>query len=514
MTDPRDALEESPGDSVVADTIFPEQDEPEVRVRRPVTARGVAIVGVRTVAGLVGVGVAAAAIAASALLPIPTISATPASQVVTPVPTAQQLVCPGAVLRLSDETGEGASIPSALGSATVRSGSSSGDVDSAPIEESDASSGGTPSAPTIISTPPDAADPTEVILLSGAQAQQVQVGEVAGLAAADCSVASGDSWLVGGATTVGRTTLLTLTNPTEVPATVDLELFGESGAIPAPGTSGIIVAANGQRVLSLAGFEPDVASPVVHVTSVGGLVAASLQQSIVRGLVPGGVDLIEAASASTTQVIPGVVITDRAGVEALRAGGESYDDVTTTLRLFAPGTEGGAITVNVVPENGVGTGASFSIDIEPGGVVDQPLDEVLAGSYTVTVEGTVPVVAAVRVTSAAGPTSDFAWRAPAPELSDEAQLTVAPGPSPVLHLANPGQAEETVELSSGCGPASSLTVGAGASTLVPVVAGETYSLSGFDRLHAAVSLAGDGTIAGYSAHPPGVGSSPITVYPR
>ena len=44
-------------------------------------------------------------------------------------------------------------------------------------------------------------------------------------------------------------------------ATVDLQLYGPSGLIAAPGTSGIIVAPQGQRVLSLAGFAPGVASP-------------------------------------------------------------------------------------------------------------------------------------------------------------------------------------------------------------------------------------------------------------
>lgn len=513
MTDPRDALEEPTGDSMAADTIFPEQEEPDVRVRRPVTAKGVALAGVRTVAGLAGIAIAATTIAAAALLPIPTIESTAPSQRVVPVPTAQQLVCPGGVLRLSDETGGGATIPSALGSPTVRSRSSAGSVDSTPVEQSDASSGGTASAPTIISTPPDPSDPTESILLSGAQSQQVDAGESVGLAAADCTSATSETWLVGGATTVGRTTLLSLANPTEVPATVDLELFGESGAIPAPGTSGIIVAASGQRVLSLAGFQPEGVSPVVHVTSVGGQVSASLQQSVVRGLTPGGVEVMQGAALSTGVVIPGVLVTDRTAVEALRAGGAAYDDVTTTLRLFAPGEEAGSATVNVVPEGGVGTGASFTLDLQGGIVVDRPLDEVGTGTYTVTIDATVPLVAAVRATSAAGPATDFAWSTAAPELQDTAQVTVAPGPAPVLHLANPGTADVTVELRTLEGTESSAIVPAGASTAVPVVSGETYTLSGFEQLFASVTLAGEGMIAGYPVHPPGVGSSPLTVYP-
>ena len=40
----------------------------------------------------------------------------------------------------------------------------------------------------------------------------------------------------------------------------------------------------------------------------------------------------------------------------------------------------------------------------------------------------------------------------------------------------------------------------------------TYTLSGFDTLYAAVTLAGDGTIARYAVQPAGVGSVPIRVY--
>ena len=40
--------------------------------------------------------------------------------------------------------------------------------------------------------------------------------------------------------------------------------------------SGIVVKAGAQRVIPLAGFAPDVAAPVVHVTASGGQVVAFL----------------------------------------------------------------------------------------------------------------------------------------------------------------------------------------------------------------------------------------------
>lgn len=491
------------------DELFPEQEElPEPRVKRTVTARGAAIAGARVATGLIGLGVAAITIGGSALIPFPTVGSTPPSQVVVPVPTAQQLVCPGAVLRLADETGQGATTSSALGAPTISYDASAGSVDASAFSQSDAATGDTREAPTLISTPPSDSGEAEPPLLSGAQAQLVAEAEYVGLAAASCGVATGDAWLAGGATTVGRTTLLTLSNPTEVPATVDLALYGESGLIAAPGTSGIVVAPRGQRVLSLAGFQPDIVSPVVQVTSRGGRVVANLQQVVVRGLVPGGLDLVGATVPSTENVIPGLVITDPSAVQALLGGGPAFEDVRTMLRLFVPGEEGTAATVRVIPEGGAETGNSFELTLEAGRVVEVPLDELAAGSYTVRVETAVPVVAAVRVTAAAGETADFAWAVAAPLLEGRAQVTIAEGPAPALHLHNPTATQTTVLVGE-----TPVVLPAGGSATVPVEAGTSILLSGFERLYAAVSFAQAGTIAHYTVPPPGASSGPITIYP-
>lgn len=545
MTDVRDIPEEPTGDYAGNDIFFPEQSFPEQSVpeptfsdqnfsdqnfpdqtfpdeeegpsrkRAPLTARGVALLSGRLAAGIIGIGVAGVAIAGAGLLPLPTVGSSAPSQLVTPVPTAQQLVCSGSFLRLSDETGQDATTASAIGRATMSSASSSGSVDAAPLEQSDASTGGTPAAPTLISTPPNPADPTEQILLSGAQVQVVSEGDFVGLTASDCGVASGDIWLAGGSTAVGRTTLLTLSNPTEVPATVNLELFGETGAIAAPGTSGIIVPADGQRVLSLAGFQPDVVSPVVHVTSSGGQVVAELQQAIVRGLVPGGVDIIGATSSPALEsVIPGLQVTNLAGTQQMLSGGESFEDVRTVLRLFAPG-EGDTVTMTIsfVPEDATDTGTSFTAEVETGRVVDIPVEELANGNYTVKVSSPVPAISAARVTSVTGNATDFAWLGGSSPLQERAQFTAVDADSPVLHLANPTDADATVTLTASEGSDLTVTVPAGASAVLPVAPGTSYELGGFDRMFAAVTVAQSGFIARYSVHPPGEGSSSVRVYP-
>lgn len=536
-------MTDAPRGDAPANDPFAEPDDETMNDARPkpLTVRGVAIVGGRIVIGLVGIGVAMVAVVGSSVVALPGIRATPPSIVVTPVPTAQQLVCPGAVLRLADASGKGATTASAIGRATTRFYSSTGSVDSTPLAVTDASTGGTASAPAVISTPPNQSDPTEQLLLSGAQAQTVTDPDYVGLAAADCGVAAGDAWLSGGSTSVGRTTLITLSNPTQVAATVDLALFGENGPISAPGTSGIVVAPDGQRVLSLAGFQPNIVSPVVHVTSTGGQIVAALQESIVRGLVPGGVDIGGAtAGPSLKNIIPGLQIGDPTGLQQLASGGVDFADLGAVLRLFAPGSGSVTTTISLIPEDGKTIGSSFEYSIEAGRVTDIPIGDLEPGSYTVSVVSPVPLIASARVSAAAAPTpsgparppttsapagaptttspgappvaTDFAWLASASELKTRAQLTIAPGPSPVLHLANVTTISATAELAMVGGGTKQVVVPAGSSVLLPVEPGETYQLTGFESLYAAVTLTDGGFIARYTIHPPGTASTPVRVF--
>lgn len=523
MTDPRepvDAGNDVDSDAPIVDALFP-ADEPEPEARRQVTVRGVAIVGGRVVTGIAGIAVAAVVIGAASFVPLPTVTTVPASVMVTPVPTAQQLVCAGAVLRLADDTGQGATIPSPVGSGPVVDyAASAGEVDAVPLEQSDAGTGGTRSAPLIISSPPGDDDDGERVLISGAQAESVSEGDFVGLAAGGCAPVSGDIWLPAGSTAVGRTTLLTLANPTEVAATVNVEIFDVLGKVSAPGSSGIIVPPNGQRVLSVAGFAPGLESPVVHVTSSGGQVVANLQEAIVRGLDAGGVDIVApAAPLANELVVPGVVIANAIGAQQLLSRGADYADVMPVLRLFAPGEGTVEGTLSVIAEDGAATGTALAFDFEAGQAIDVPImgfEHALEdGEYTVRVTTSLPAVGTVRATAVGAQStgdapapSDVGWFAAAPALHERAQVTIADGPSPRLHLHNLAATaasiavgEEVVELPPG------------ASIALDVTAGETLELEGFDALAAAVSFVDGGRLASYPVVPPGTVSTPVLVYP-
>mgnify|MGYP001268921200 CR=1 FL=1 len=494
------------------------------------------VIGARVVTGAVAAGVAAVVVAAVAFLPLPTRSLEPRTVEVLPAPADQLRVCPGAAMRLGDASGAEAGSAFAIGTPSISAGVADGDLERSRLASADAGAAAA-DAPELLSAPSDGA------LVAGAQVQSVEAEGFSGLTAAVCGEPSGSTWLVGGATTVGRTTLLLLANPTDVPSRVSLEIFGEDGPVSAPGMSAIDVPPGGQRVLSLAGFAPGLESPVVHVSARGGRVVASLQQSIVRGLDSTGVETIGAgADPAESLVVPGVRIVDALGT--VRASGlADWADVAPVVRVGVPGSEGGEVEVRVVPEGG-GTGASFVVRAEPGEVVDVPLDAVVEdaaadhdegddhvhglqdGSYTVFVDAEMPVVAAVRASTAVnvetpadpvealhGPPSDVAWFAAAPLLGGSTLVVVPDGPSPLLSLVNPTAEDvetELVPLDGGDPVPVSLPAGASAAY---ALAPGSYLLEGSESLAAAVSVAGEAALASFVLAPPRPVAGAVVVHP-
>jgi Family of unknown function (DUF5719) len=506
--------------------VFVEADDespvpPEERERRG-ALRTAGVISARVVLGAVSAGAIVVLVGAAILLPLPSLTTRPTSTVVTPVPTVQQLVCPGGLLRLGSASGSGATTVSALGSARTVSAAVPGSVLASAFANSDAGTAGGPAAPQLLRTPAVAAGSARTIV-GGAQSESINTEEFFGLAGAECTAASGSVWLSGGSTSVGRTTLLLLANPTDVPAVVAVQVYGETGSVSAPGMDGIAVAAGSQRVLSLAGFAPNLVSPVVHVQSAGGQVVASLEQTTVRGLTPGGVDFVGGASApSTTTVLPGVVVSGTAAIQSLQ-GQDGFEDLETTLRIYSPSQGSTSAKVSILAENGTVTGKPITADLQAGGVTDLPLDQLSDGNYTVIVTSKTPVLASIRVSTAsvavaadnAPPTAgatDFAWVTPATLLTSDVIVPIAAGAAPVVHLDNPSASAETVTLRSLSGTDITKTVPAHQAISIPVVAGRAYRMTGFTELYASVSVVGKGTLTSYGISPIERGQGPIRVY--
>jgi len=476
-------------------------------------ARGLAVV----IAAAVAVGV----LAAAALVPWPEHRVTPPSIVVKPAETGQLRVCPGPLLSLGDDP-DAATTAVSVGSTSVTHGAVPSDAEitetalAAP-ENPRAEQDGTPLA---LTTEPGA---VEAGMLAGAQGQSVSRDSIAGYAAAACDEAVAEAWLVGGATDVGRSGLVLLSNPTAVAATVDVRVIGENGAVDAPSGLGITVPAGEQRVVSLAGLAPNLASPVVHVTSTGGGIAATLEHTVVEGLTPAGVELVgPTATPAPTQIIPGVTVPVDGGVEATddHAEGDSFPAV----RLLATGDDTVDVSIDVASESG-GRGSSIDATLEPGIVSDVPLGDLDAGEYTITLDADGPIVAGARATTGTpqaqtGPggddrnaSVDLAWTAATLPLLDTAVIAVPRGPNPVLHLANPGddEVEATVTLD---GDEHEVSIAPGTTEAVEVDARGVVELAGVAGVHATVAYSGERALSSFAVRPPGPLDSPLRVYPH
>lgn len=501
------------------------------------------LIGARIVTGVVAAGVAVVVVGAVSFLPLPTVGTEPRSVTVDPAPADQVRVCPGAAVRLGDESGADADAAFAIGEARIAAAAQGGDLERVRLASADAGAASSAAPEQLRVAPADGA------LVAGAQTQDVDAPDFVGLTAAACTEPSGSLWFVGGAMTIGRSTALLLANPTDVPSRVSVEIYGEDGPVSAPGMTGIDVPAQGQRIVSLAGFAPGVASPVVHVTARGGRVVATLQQSIVRGLDAVGVETIGAgADPHVGVVIPGVRIVDAVGTNRASALAD-WQDVIPALRVLVPGEVPADLTVRVVPVAGSAEGAvgtSFQLEVDPGVVSEIPLDAGGAesgdapdgtgeeddthglqdGVYTVFVDADQPIVAGVRVSTAvdpgsdaapdevlAAPPSDLAWFSAAPALGETALVVVPAGPAPLLTIGNPTAADVEVEVApAGGGAAQLVTVPAGGGVAVPVAPGG-YLLSASDGLSAGVVLAAPGALAAFVVAPPRPVAGPIVVHP-
>ncbi|MHC6591058.1 DUF5719 family protein [Arthrobacter sp. C152] len=255
-------------------------------------------------------------------------------------------------------------------------------------------------------------------------------GDLQGSAAASCTQPSNDQWLAGASTTVGRTSVLALTNASSTPATVSLELFGPGGKIQAPGSRGLLVAPGTTRSVVLAGLAANQSQLSVHVRSTGGPVAASIQQSVLRGLTPGGVDFIAPGTApAIRQVVTGVDIQDPAGVSAL-TGRSGYADAGPSLQLTVPGASDAVVQIKLYGRDGQKALPSGGvITAKAGAVTEVSLAGVPAGQYTIAASSDVSFIAAARMSRGleAGQPSDVAWAASGVRLGSQHVVPVPKG---------------------------------------------------------------------------------------
>lgn len=472
--------------------------------------RGVAR-SARIAAGVVGVAAVAATVGVVFFVPLPGLTAEPRSAVVSPAPAEEVRTCPGGLVRLSDDAGQDATAISTIGAPSVTSFSSTAPdpLTISSLADPDDLAGRADAAPTRVALPAGAQDGST--LFGAAQSQVAATPEIAGLAAAACTQPSADSWIVAGATTTGRTSFLTLANASDVAAKVDVAVAAEQGPIEAPGVRGIDIPPRSTRVLSLAGLAPNVVSPVLHVTSTIGAVSASVQQSVVRGLEPGGVEVVGPSSGpSTTATITGIEVQGSAAISD-RLADPGAADLQSILRLYLPGTEPAAVRIHIQGETEGSAATDYQVGLTPGVVTDFPLQDIPDGTYTVTLVSDQPVVVGARTSVVSDAGADLAWY-PSVELQADSFLAVVPAATGSrIHLYNPTDAEATATV-DGPGGAATTTIPPRSTRTFDLAPNQGYTVSTSTPMASSVSLFGGGQLASFGIAPPDAASPPVLVY--
>lgn len=503
------------------------------------------------VGGVLGASIAVAVVGALLIVPLPALEGYAPTFKVTPLPSAQSIICPGPLLQVNSDKSATLSYLS-NGAPVVVTDSTSTQQTSTKLAMPENKAPATLGAPTLI-TVPAVKGSTEQPLVAGTQLQ-VGAGEsLGGLATAACAEPSNDMWLVGGATDVGRTTLLVLENPTEVYSTAKLEIFGEKGPVAMLKSDGIQVPPRTQRIISVAGYARDVVAPVIHVSSSGGALLATLQQSVIRTLVPSGVEWINpSAAASTTQVMTGVYIAGNAGDGE---HGAVMSDLESTIRVLVPGTEAAEVKIKAISLAGDVTELTAPMNAQQ--VIQFPFLGVSEGMYTVVVSANRPIVASVRSVIGAGaqnpvlsttpvapatpaPTAstsaapsasasaapspapaapaatggDFAWFTSGTFLTNSLLLPVPNGPNPMVSFYNPFDWEATVTLSARNQQDVRLKIAGGKMATAKLVGGSNYTVKGSDGLIGQLTYIGGGQGSGMTLSPANALGSAIYVYPR
>lgn len=342
-------------------------------------------------------------------------------------------------------------------------------------------------------------------------------GDLAGLSAAGCSAPAAESWITGATTTAGSTAILHLTNPSASVTQVDIDLRGSEGRIETPNLDAIAIAPGEAKSFVLAAYAPNEKSLALKIVASGGKINAIIQQSTLRGLVPGGVDyLVAGTPAANQQVIPGLVLQDPVLAGELAKPAANADAIAE-LHVAATSSEGATVKVKALGANGeVAIPGGGELVVSSNSTARLPLTGMPAGNYTLVLESDSAISAGAKMVrgTKANEAMDMAWAAsasrignehlvPLPEFgsarlvlnapADEASITLRP-------LGKDGKlgAEKKIEL------AGSRTVVVKAGDLGSDVAAIVMSASGAPAY--AATLVEDGAV-GIAAVP--LGASPV-----
>lgn len=455
----------------------------------------------RATTGLVILAVSAAAVLVLGTAPLPTIERSPVALTVDTMQGAERdIVCAGAFAVLgADPTRPSTSIP--VGEAAVTVAGTLTTQGELLRQEA----GGT--APQVLGVP--AGD-----RFAAAQTQTVTTDTLRGLSASACAEPANEQWLVGGATTLGITTTVNLGNPSAVPATVQLTVFDENGAVDSQQTSGVLVPAGSDRVVSMNGYAPGREQLAVRIVSTGAAVTATLGVAHVTELTSFAVDTATRQIApNPTLVIPG--LTNLSDHDHGPGDAGELDPFSVRFRVLAPGGESGTASVRALFPDGSSEDLA-TIEYGDTAVADVPIAHWPEEANAAIITAADPLVGGAFGSADQGPEHDYAWFAPAPLLDAASEIAVAVVPGGQLVLVNPGTEAAEVRIADTAAEsdraALRLTVPAGGAVVAQAPASALVTSD--VPIVMGVRLAAGGNIAGYPVIELNERASTITVFTR
>ncbi|MPY62272.1 DUF5719 family protein [Streptomyces spongiae] len=266
---------------------------------------------------------------------------------------------------------------------------------------------------------------------------EVSVGTGRGLLGTNCTAPDTEFWFPGASTAAGRTDYVHLTNPDDSAAVVDIELYGKDGALKTTVGEGIAVKPHSSEPVLLSTLTEKAENDLtVHVSVRSGRVAAAVQALDEKA---GGDWLAPSADPARSVVIPGI----------------PKDATSVRLVAFAPGERDADLKIRLTSPSGPITPAgNETLHVKAGMTAAADLGDVTrgeAGSLVLTpTDGSVPVVAAVRVVRGKGAKQETAFIAGSREVGQRASVADNRSKGVTLALTAPGRtAEVKVTASAG-----------------------------------------------------------------
>ncbi len=448
---------------------------------------------------LVAIGFVIAVVTAVSV-PWPPVVREPVRIDVVPVPAASVLVCDGSLLAIGRRA-EQADELSVAAAAQLAGGAPEGWPEAVNSTLPSPDVADAEGAPVFVAEPASGQRSPAAF----ASSATVSAPDLRGFAASDCRAPSLESWLVGGSGLLGAADLLSLSNPGDVPAAIEVTVHGATGAAVPPGGR-LVVPARTQRVLPLAGLALGEEQPVLRVSATGAPVQASLQTSMMRTLIPGGVDQVGSiAVPEATLTVTGVTVLEQRG---------DASDATTIVRMLSPSADATATVTVTRADSGQPVGEPRTVALTGGIPAELALENLQAGTFTVHVEATAAIVGAVWNATGFGEGADFAWHTPSGLIDAPTRFASAVGPG--LRLVLTGQAADTVvQIASADGAfTTEVAVAAGQTAEVRIPANQLFTLDpGAAGIRAAVSYATESALGAYPVMPADAAAPAIAVYP-